>query len=173
VTHHARTLYTDDWYIVRKELAGISAVVGVSLESYRFKSPSLHYGAKFYLAKASIGASIGVNVTALSSALLSAVSSQANVAIGNINSLRGGNNKWRILRRFSLNNLVGGSIRIGTVGAAIGPIDGNGATLKIYDNTGLNVASYQGGSFGAGVASVQINIGTAAIGVLVGPYYER
>ena len=168
MSNDARVRYADDWRIVRKELVSVGAILGVGLEAYYFKSPSLHYRATFYVPKGSIGASIGAN---FSSAVTTALG-QANTQLGNVENLRGGNDTWRILRRFPLNDLVGGSVKIGSVGAAVGPVEGNGATLKISDNNGVDVATYEGGSFGAG-AGAQINLGTAAIGLFLGPYDEN
>lgn len=165
MTHQARIHYADDWRIVRKEIASIGAVAGIGLEEYTFKSPSLHYKATFYLPKCSIGARIGARV----SDALSTVMSQTNLQL---DDLRGGNDNWRILRRFPLNDLVGGSIRIGTVAAAVAIVEGNAVTLKISDNRGIDVAYYEGGSFGAGLG-FEVNLGSAAIGVLLGPYSER
>ena len=164
MTHQARIRYADDWRIVRKEIASIGVVVGVGLEEYIFKSPSLHYRATFYLPKCSIGASIGVKVSAALSLAMGQTNSQ-------LDYLRTGNDDWRVLRRFPLNDLVGGSIRLGTVGTTTGIVGGNGLVLKIFDNRGINVASYEGGSFGAGLGA-EVNLGRAAIGALLGPYNE-
>ena len=166
--HQARTHYADDWHITRKEIASIGVVIGIGVESYHFKSPSLHYSAVFYLPKGSIGASIGANV----SSALSAAFSQTNSRLADVDSLRGGNDTWRIMRRFSLNDIIGGRIRIGSFGATVGPVEGNGTSLRISDNRGFDVASYEGGSFGAGLGA-EINLGRAAIGILLGPYNER
>jgi hypothetical protein len=108
---------------------------------------------------------IGANISG-------ALSTAVNQINPQLDDLRGGNDNWRILRRFSLNDLAGGSIRIGTFGAAIGIIDGNALGLKISDNSGIDVACYEGGSLGAGLGA-EINLGTAAIGALFGPYSER
>lgn len=164
MSHDALVRYADDWHIVRRELFQISIAVGVGLEEYIFKSPSLRYKASFFLPKVSAGAEIGANFS-------SAVEAAAEMANAQLDRFRGGNDHWVIRRRFSVNSLVGGSVRLGTFGATVGPVDGSGATLKILDNDVDEVATYDGGSFGAG-AGARINLGTAAIGVLIGPHNE-
>ncbi len=165
MTHPARGHQANDWHIVRKEVARIGMIIGIGLEEYHFKSPSLHYRAIFYLPKVSVGASIGINI----SSVLSTALSQTNSQLGD---LRSGNNTWEILRRFSMNDLDGGSIKIGSIGATTGPVGGNAAKLKITDKRGIDIASYEGGSFGVELGA-EINIGRAAIGTLIGPYNER
>lgn len=165
MSHPSRTVYAQDWYIVRKERANIGAILGIGFEEYIFKSTALRYKTTFYLPKVSVGATIGAEITGGVEQAVSAINS--NLA----DNLRAGNETWRIRRRFSLNTLVGGSVRIGSVGATTGPVGGEGNKLVIYDNDGTDVASYEGGSFGA-AAGAEINLGNVAIGLLLGPYSE-
>ncbi len=175
---HAR-----DWRITTQDIASVGAIAGASWKSFHFYSPALQYACDFYVVEASLGAQIGIsgldrNGNAASNTYEAVrqaeeIAGRQSTQVINRAARRvsGGNSNWRIYRSFAANDMRGGLIGRGSIGATTGIFSGEGEKFVLFDNNQNAIAQYEGGSAGLALG-FNINIGTISGGVVFNLHHE-
>ena len=170
---HAR-----DWRITTHDIFSIGAIAGVALKSFHFYSPSIQYAVDFNVIEGSLGAQIGLSALDDQFRRVRQVRQAAsdyepvvNMANRAARAASGGNSNWRIFSSFAANDMRGGLIGRGSVGATTGVFSGSGEKFVLFDNNQNAVAQFEGGSAGLALGFT-INIGTMSGGVFLNMHNE-
>ena len=151
---------TDDWRIGLKQIASISLVLSLGVDRWNFYSPRLDYSCYFIVPRGGVGLTIGVDLPVQPSDLSNELAS---------NYLSVEQEDYRILSRFSANDLDGGSFGSFSVGAMGIFAGADGEKWLLKTSAGRGAVRFSGGSVHLGLG-VEVNMGTLGTGALYGPF---